>query len=441
MSHDIQTMTVAELAQAISAKSLTPLEITQSYLDQIASHDFAHRIYSEVLVESALAAAHAATERQAKGTRLSILDGIPISWKDLFDIKGHSCEAGSAFLKDRIAPTTAKVVENSNQFGLIPLGKTHLSELAFSGLGLNPVMQTTPCVNDIEAVSGGSSSGAAGSVAFGLAPAGIGSDTGGSVRVPSAWNDLTGVKTTHGSLSSAGVVPLCTRFDTAGPLAKNMTDAGFLYQAMAGHTPQPMQPQKVTQIAVLQGIPLQDLDPSVKTANAASLQKLEDAGIALEPLHFGPLEEMLSLAPIIFSYEAYHQWKTEITEMGDLMFQPIRERFLSGNAFTQEDYNAAWSRLNEIRRAWLQAVAPFDLVTLPTAPILPPKIDRLLSDLEYYTQINLLALRNTRIGNMLGLCVSTLPTGTASVGISFMAKPGDDEALIKQSLSLEKILS
>ena len=135
------------------------------------------------------------------GMRKSALDGVPISWKDLFDTAGVVTEAGTDLLKGRIPLSDADVVRNATEAGLICLGKTHMSELAFSGLGLNPVTQTPPCVNDLQAVAGGSSSGAAASVAFNLAVSGVGSDTGGSVRVPSAWNDLVGLKTTAGRLS------------------------------------------------------------------------------------------------------------------------------------------------------------------------------------------------------------------------------------------------
>ena len=173
-------------------------------------------------------------KRAISGRRLSALDGVPISWKDLFDIKGYPCEAGSELLAGRLANQNCEVYNLAEAQGLICLGKTHMSELAFSGLGLNPVRETPPCVNHPESVPGGSSSGAATSVSFGLAAAGIGSDTGGSVRIPAAWNDLVGFKTTAGKLSLDGVVPLCSRFDTVGPLTKSVEDAARLFGVMSG---------------------------------------------------------------------------------------------------------------------------------------------------------------------------------------------------------------
>ena len=213
------TMTACDLGRGIEAGKIDPLALTQTYLDAIDGHELKDQIYARVTHERALTEAKAASERAASGQRLSLLDGVPVSWKDLFDSAGTATEAGSALLKDRVPDADALVLANATAMGLVCLGKTHMSELAFSGLGLNPSTATPPSVNDMEGVSGGSSSGAATSVAFGLAAGAIGSDTGGSVRIPAAWNDLVGLKTTSGRVSLEGVVPLCLRFDTVGPLA------------------------------------------------------------------------------------------------------------------------------------------------------------------------------------------------------------------------------
>jgi len=178
--------TVADQGQAIGAGELDPVELAQAYLDAIAAHPMADRIYARLTPDRALIEAGAARSRALSGQRLSALDGVPISWKDLFDTAGVATEAGSALLKDRVPDRDAQVLRNATAAGLVCLGKTHMSELAFSGLGLNPVTATPRCVNDHAAVSGGSSSGAAASVAFGLVACGIGTDTGGSVRIPAA---------------------------------------------------------------------------------------------------------------------------------------------------------------------------------------------------------------------------------------------------------------
>ena len=199
---------------------------------------------------------------------------MPISWKDLFDIKGFHCEAGSDLLAGRLANKNSKVYNFAEAHGLICLGKTHMSELAFSGLGLNPSKETPPCVNYPGGVPGGSSSGAATSVAFGLAAAAIGSDTGGSVRIPAAWNDLVGFKTTVGKLSLDGVVPLCGRVDNVGPLNKSVVDAARLFGIMTGkeiELPAP-KPIKGMTFGILKNVAMENVVDLPKKAFQSSIE-------------------------------------------------------------------------------------------------------------------------------------------------------------------------
>ncbi|MEM9852213.1 MAG: amidase family protein, partial [Pseudomonadota bacterium] len=216
---DILTQKAGALGREIGAGRIDPVDLTEAVLDAIASHPMAPRIYARTTPERALAEAKAARDRAKAGTRRGPLDGVPVSWKDLFDTAGCATEAGSKLLAGHVPDADATVVATAAARGLVTLGKTHMSELAFSGLGLNPVTATPPNIHDPDALPGGSSSGAAASVAYGLAPIAMGSDTAGSVRIPAAWNDLVGLKTTHGVLPGAGVAPLCPRFDTAGPIA------------------------------------------------------------------------------------------------------------------------------------------------------------------------------------------------------------------------------
>ena len=230
-------MTAADLGREIDTGRINPVELAEAYIDRIDTHALTPRIYARRTESRARAEAMGAASRASAGFRKGLLDGVPISWKDLFDTAGVATEAGSALLRGRTPSRDAAVLERATQAGTVCLGKTHMTELAFSGLGLNPVTATPPCLNDEAAVPGGSSSGAATSVAFGLAAAAIGSDTGGSVRVPAAWNDLAGLKTTSGLLPMTGVVPLCERFDTIGPLARTVEDCAALLAAMEGHKP------------------------------------------------------------------------------------------------------------------------------------------------------------------------------------------------------------
>ncbi|MEM6307051.1 MAG: amidase family protein, partial [Pseudomonadota bacterium] len=227
-------MSATALGRSIDAGQINPVDLTQTYLDAIADHPLADRIYTCTMPDQAIAQARASALRAQRGQRLSPLDGVPLSWKDLFDTAGTVTQAGSRLLSGRTPSADAHVVQTANALGAVGLGKTHMSELAFSGLGYNPMTATPPCINDPDAVSGGSSSGAAASVAFGLAPLAIGSDTGGSVRIPAAWNDLVGLKTTAGRIPLTGVIPLAARFDTVGPLTRTVEDAAAALALLEG---------------------------------------------------------------------------------------------------------------------------------------------------------------------------------------------------------------
>jgi aspartyl-tRNA(Asn)/glutamyl-tRNA(Gln) amidotransferase subunit A len=230
---DINFLTAAETGRQIESGALDARDVTEAYLNAIEAHEATDTIYVRVMADSARTEAAEAAARAKAGLRRGPLDGVPISWKDLYDTAGVGTEAGTAMLAGRVPTKDATVFARGKRAGVVSLGKTHMTELAFSGLGLNPVTKTPPNVNDPALVPGGSSSGAAASVAFGLAAAGIGSDTGGSVRIPSAWNNMVGLKTTHGLLPADGVVLLIESFDTVGPLTRSVEDAALLTAMMA----------------------------------------------------------------------------------------------------------------------------------------------------------------------------------------------------------------
>lgn len=438
-----QTMTATDLGRKIGAGELDPVDLTRAVLETIKTHDLAPRIYARLTEERALAEAAAASLRAKNGQRLSALDGVPISWKDLFDTAGVITEAGSALLKNRLPETDAEVLNNATTAGLICIGKTHMSELAFSGLGLNPVTETPPCVNNQAAVSGGSSSGAAASVAFGLAPAAIGSDTGGSVRIPAAWNDLVGLKTTSGRLSLNGVVPLCARFDTVGPLTKSVEDAANLLAALEGSKPADLRGASLAgkKLLLLKTVAHDEIRDAPRAAFQSAVERLQAAGAEVVRGEVPEVAEIMDTSGILYTAEAWGTWKEVIEANPGLMFPEILERFRSGAAWTASDYVATWQKVQRLRTGYLNATAGYDAVILPSAPILPPDAERLLSDHDYYIAENLLALRNTRIGNLMGLASLTLPTGVPSCGIMFMSPPNSEERLLRLGAAAEAALA
>ncbi len=437
------TMTACDLGRGIGKGQIDPVELTETYLAAIDAHPHRDRIYARVTHDRARSEAKAAKERAALGLRRSLLDGVPISWKDLFDTAGIGTEAGSALLKGRVPDADAVVLRNATAMGTVCLGKTHMSELAFSGLGLNPITDTPPCVDDEDAVPGGSSSGAGASVAWGLAACGIGSDTGGSVRIPAAWNNLVGLKTTAGRLSLEGVVPLCLRFDTVGPLARSVEDAAHMLAMLEGGTPADLRGAslKGRRFAELQNVAKDDLRDAPRQAFDDALDRLRDAGAEIVPLEVPELHDAMALSGVLYTTEAYGLWKDVIEANPEAMYPEILERFRTGKDVSGPDYVAAWSKLKACRAAWDAATAGFDAVLAPTAPILPPNLERLLSDHDYYVTENLLALRNTRIGNLMGLAALTLPARTAGCGLMMLGYPGSEEALLRLGSAAETALA
>lgn len=432
----------AELGREIGAGRIDPLDLTEALLAAIGEHPMGPRIYARLTPDRALAEARAARDRARAGLRRGLLDGVPVSWKDLFDTAGTATEAGSALLAGRVPARDARVLAEATRAGLVCLGKTHMSELAFSGLGLNPVTGTPPCVNDPDAAPGGSSSGAAASVAFGLAAAAIGSDTGGSVRVPAAWNDLVGLKTTHGRLSLDGVVPLAPRFDTVGPLARCVEDCAALLAVLGEGRAPDLRGARLAgaRLAVLETVVLDDLRAEAAAGFEAALGRLARAGARILRIEAPEVAEAMPLSPVLFAAEAYGIWRDAIEANPDVMFAPIRDRFRAGAGFSAADQVAAWARLDALRAMWRDRVAGFDAVLVPTAPTLPPATRRLIQDQDHYAGENLLALRNTRVGNLMGLCALTLPTGTPSVGLSLMGPAGGEERLLRLGAAAEAVL-
>ncbi len=436
-------MTAADLGRGIGAGEIDPVALTECYLEAISEHPTSARIYARATDARALSEAKAAKARADLGQRRSLLDGVPISWKDLFDTAGDVTEAGSKLLEGRVPDQDALVLRNASAAGLVCLGKTHMSELAFSGLGLNPCAATPPCVNDAGAAPGGSSSGAAASVAFDLAAAGIGSDTGGSVRVPAAWNDLVGLKTTHGRLSLQGVVPLCLRFDTVGPLCRSVEDAALLLGAMEGGPAADLQgvSLKGVRFGVLKTVGCEDLREAPGAAFESALSRLSNAGAHIERFEVPEVSEALTIGGGLYTAEAYGLWRDVIEAAPEKMFDQILERFRLGANVSGPDYVATWEHMERLRRAYGAASTAYNAVLIPTVPSVPPNVERLEADKDYYLEENLLALRNTRIGNLMGLCGLTLPTGVPSCGIQLMCAPGQDRKLLRLGKAAEAALS
>jgi len=438
---DWQKMTAAEIGRAIG-RGADPVEITRAFLAAADAHPEAGRIYARMTPDRALAEAQAARGRARAGRRLSPLDGVPVSWKDLFDSAGVATEAGTAMMAGRVPERDAEVLAHATAMGMVCVGKTHMSEIAFSGLGINPVTATPPNINDPEAAPGGSSSGAAASVAFGLAPLAIGSDTGGSIRVPPAWNDLVGFKPTHGALSLKGTVPLVASFDTVGPITRSVEDAALAVAAMGGGAAR-LEGASLegARLMVCETVAMEGVEDTPGAAFEAAVARLAAAGAVIERRKLPFLSNAFEITAPLYTPEAYAAWRPYIESDGDKMFYQVRRRVEAGAEIAAHVFIAAWEGLRGLRQQWLAETAGFDAVLMPTVPILPPNVAWLLADDDAYVEKNLMALRNTRIGNLMGLTALTLPTGVPSCGLMLCAAPGADARLLRLGAAAEKALT
>lgn len=429
----------AQQGRAMAAGQLDPVDMVEAYLEAAAPET---EVYARLTPERARAEAMAARTRLRRGLARGPLDGVALSWKDLFDSAGVATEAGSKLLAGRVPDADAAVLAEATLAGTVCLGKTHMTELAFSGLGVNPSTATPRNAVTAGLAPGGSSSGAAVSVKLGLAAAAVGSDTGGSVRIPAAWNDLVGLKTTLGRVSTRGVVPLCKRFDTVGPLARTVEDCALVLAALEGRQAPDLRGATLqgARLLVLDGLPFEGARRAPVRGFEGAVTRLARAGAVVERRSLPMVAPAMALSGILFAPEAYGLWKDVIEANPGKMYPLILQRFRTGREASAADYVKAWDDLERYRAEWHMAVAGYDAVLVPTAPILPPDALRLLADPEYFATENLLALRNTRIGNIFGLSVLTLPTGEPMCGLSLMGRPMGEEALLRLGAAVEAAL-
>jgi len=299
---DLHWSSLTELSREFARGALSSREIVTAYLSRIAAMDERAHAFVDVYRDSALAAAREADRERKAGTLRGPLHGLPIALKDLFHIRGRATSAGSRSRPHGVADNTATAVQQLIAAGMIALGKTHLVEFAFGGWGCNEPMGApwNPWDTTTHRVAGGSSSGSAVAVAAALAPAAIGSDTGGSIRIPAALCGLTGFKPTYGLISLAGVFPLATTLDSVGPLARSVDDAALLLKAMAGPDPRDVASLAAPRIdfeAVLAAepdvnglritaLPIEHfswpVEPSVLAAREAAIATLGDLGAKID---------------------------------------------------------------------------------------------------------------------------------------------------------------
>ena len=444
-------MTALALGGAIDSGEIDPVALTEHYLARIADADKDHTVYIRATPERAQAEATAAAARAKAGVRRSPLDGVPISWKDLYDTAGITTTGGSPLLKDRVPLADAKVLARAARAGLVCLGKTTMTELAYSGLGINPSMGTpiNPFDSQTARAPGGSSSGAASSVARGLAAAGIGSDTGGSVRIPAAWHGLVGLKTSVGAIPLEGVLPLWPGVDTVGPLTHNVADAAALFAILAARPAADLAGAKLDgcRLLVADNFFWEDLEDGVDNVTGAAVKSLEAAGAVVVQQHIDALDGLIALGmgvASMMSSDAYAVWGETLESNPDVVYRPVLERFRMGCDQDAVEMMRIKRRLAELATAYLDETTGFDAVLAPTTPITPPPLDPLIGGGDLYLKTNMAALRNTRVGNVFNLTALTVPCGESDglpVGLMLMTEPGRENAILRLGAAVESALA
>ena len=433
---------IEDVSKLLEKGQLCPEELTRFYLDKIYSDSRSKNVFTSVLKKSALESAKESKKRAKLGLRKGVLDGIPISVKDLADIEGEFTRGGSTLTHKKKAKNNAVFIDELKSQGVIILGKTHMTELAFSGLGLNTITATPANPFNEELVSGGSSSGSAVSVSRNYCIGSIGSDTGGSVRIPAAWNNLVGLKTTHNLIDLTGVLKLCPSFDTLGPICKNVDDTHLLFHAMKKGKFQKLKKYKASdfKFLIIKNMFFEDIDSEINDSFNSAIERIIKNGAKVEYKSISEIDNALEISKIVFPAEAYGMWQQEIEKSPEKMFAPIRERFRSGQHILAHDYVFSLQQLFEFRMSFLKKIMGFDAILAPTSPIKPPRITKLIDDHDLFTEKNLLALRNTRIANSLNLCALTLPTETDFSGLMIMGPPNNELDLMSIGLTIEKII-
>ncbi len=436
---DLTNLTLTEQAALLRSGQCSSREIVDAHLDRIARLDGKLHAYVEVYADAARQLADAADRARAAGLPLGPLHGLPICIKDLCDIEGRIGTIGSRMWAQRRADASSATVERLLAAGMIPLGKTHMVEFAFGAWGTNPLMGAprNPWDSAVHRVPGGSSSGTAVAVAAGLAPAGIGSDTGGSVRIPSAFNGLVGLKVTHGRISLHGTGLLSWTLDTIGPLARSVEDCAELLRALAGadardaatlaqpalDLPAEFAADGLRQVRIALPEPAQFpsfMHPAVLAAWNAAAKALEQLGAEIVPVRLPEWYfDLARQVGMIIASEAFALHRDHIEDLAQPIGDAVRARILGARNLAPGEYAEGLRTMAERRRTFGEWFRGFDALLLPTVAVPAPP-------LEGIDEASPVPAYFTRPQNYLGLTSLALPTGLHAglpLSVQIIGKP------------------
>ena len=442
---------LAALARDLAAGRVTSRQLVEEALGRIADESGeGARAFISTAPDRARATADAVDALRAAGMAPSAYAGIPIAIKDLADVAGEVTAAGSRALADSApAQADAPVVARLKAAGFVILGRTNMTEFAFSGLGLNPHYGTpkSPYDRATGRIPGGSSSGTAVAVADGMAAMGLGTDTGGSCRIPAAFCGITGYKPTASRVPLDGIVPLSTSMDSVGPLAQTVECCAISDAVMAGDIgPLPQaRPLSGVRLAAIQDFVLNDVDEDVASGFGAALSRLAAAGATIVEVPFPELNDIpaINAKGGLAAAEAYAWHRGLMAQKGELYDQRVRGRIANGANQDAADYIDLLNHRARLIAASAARIQGFDAFVLPSVAVVPPTIASLADD-DDYVRTNILCLRNTAVGNFLDACAISLPIhapGEAPVGLMLQALAGEDRKLFSVALAVEAALA
>ncbi len=444
---------IAELGRRLRSGELSSVALTETLLARIEALDPSLGAFQVVSPDRALAAARAAQAALEAGQDLGPLHGIPYAAKDLFDVRGLPTTAGTRLLADNIADDDSAAVARLARAGMVLLGKTKTVQFAYGGAGINRDLGTphNPW-HRTHHLPGGSSSGSAVAVAAGLAPMALGSDTGGSVRIPAALCGITGLKTTVGQVSRAGVYPLSWSLDSVGPLARSVEDAALVYQALQGpeagdETTHGRALQDVMgrlrdgvaglRIGIAETVFWNDAHADVAAAVRSAAEVFHRLGAHVESMELPAAADAVALNPrgLVIAAEAYTVNRRFIDHHYDELDPIVAARMIKGRDITAADYLQATLDWKRARREAIRQLEDVDAVLCPTTPIPACTLAEADDNMEVYSHKNLLYLRNTAIGNILNLCGLSVPCGFTGdglpVGLMIYARPFQEDKVLR----------
>jgi aspartyl-tRNA(Asn)/glutamyl-tRNA(Gln) amidotransferase subunit A len=433
---DIPLDSASELSRALASGELSSVAIVAASLARIREHNPYLHAFSEVYAGEAMAAAEAADGMMRAGYRLGPLHGIPVAVKDLVDIAGKVTSNGSPLFAKRVAQRSARIVELLQAAGAIIVGKTHMVQFALGAWGTNEHMGTprNPWDHATHRTPGGSSSGSAVAVAAGLVPLSIGTDTGGSVRVPAAFCGITGFKATAGRIDTTGVLPLSTTLDSIGVFARAAKDAALLYAVLAQDRSLQPQPAAATGSEAFAGLrlarlgppDLEGVEPDVRAAYESALHVLAQGGAQVSVVAMPrPLDTFAQTASAIMLTEGAVEWGDLAADAAAAMDSSVRPRFAAGSRLMAVDYVRAMRQREEWKREFSGLLSRSDAFVTPTTmttAVPVASVDHGVAPVRY-----------TRIINLLDMCGVSVPAGFDSaglpIGVQIAAAPGCDAQL------------